>query len=169
LETTLDPTRTDLIHVNSRFYTSGNGGVCGGTYMNTAHTTGIVYGLGLKATSSSCQTNVELNFRAASSGSCPTSTVGTKNQIGGLIFGRGLEYSLLNSCTGFINSSFKTQGGPDNACGPAAYGNEKFTNLIKFGEGFNTGFDSSSCTLTVESPAYKLRGLNECGAATVAT
>jgi len=131
------------VHVNSKFYVSGDGGVCGGTYAAGAHTTGIVVGAGLKATNSSCSSNIELNFLASQGAACGAGA-GSESAISKMVYGTGLTFTA-NGCTGTLLSNITANGSTyANPCDVASrsdtFANKRFQN-IEFAGYLNSAID----------------------------
>jgi hypothetical protein len=120
------------LHVNSPFYVSGDGSVCGGTWATAEVVSGIKIGKGLKATNSSCVSSIELNFNAGQAAKCAGGG-GSVGQVSSLIFGTGLNYSA-SGCTGIIISDIKANGSEfSDPCSVGsrtnAFSNKRFENI----------------------------------------
>ena len=164
LKTTEGPDNT--VHVNARFYASGDGGVCGGTYADGAHITGIVASSGLRVSISDCIATLENNLRGFTSGTCGGSDTEKKRFVG-LAAGTGLSLTF-DGCTGVLNSTFKVQGQTDPCVeGAITYGDASAITGIKFGSGIVTGL--SDCELTVAIRPFRLEGIDDDGCGTVVT
>ena len=120
------------VHVNSRFYVSGDGSVCGGTWASGEIVSGIKVGAGLKATNASCVSDIELNFNARQAAKCG-SAAGASSQISALTFGTGLNFTT-NGCTGVIISDITVDGSTfsdpcDVGSRSNAFANKRFENI----------------------------------------